>query len=413
MNRLTRLRHIPILRIELYLFYFSVLDILFLPYVFWIATTYSQIFVVFWFFSKKRVVFRKNEYKLFWVLIYIVLLSTAISFFTVPSKYYYSEGLIENIKRGIQLIFSITYYFFFYYIFSTYKINIKKILFLFVLFIAIWGVIYYNNFELFVLLKSFFNSKDSFLGMIDGSYIYRFSFIWSDPNNIGYSIVGVVIFLLCNCNLEFFKGWIIIFILFFILMLTMSSGSWLSLALFFPISFFLWIVGYYKRMSNISRLILLITLSFIIALLIYEFIQFQKSEIGMMAMERIENNSGDSRFIHWKNTLEDKIIPLYILFGEGYQTFVNGIPYSPHSGHLLLYFGYGFIGYLIFMYITFRKRKNIPVRNYLFVLPFLFCFTVNIGIGELKFTALLYMLIAKMCIDNIYEDENLLYRALR
>lgn len=410
---LAKRKHISFQKIELFLFYFTILDILFFPYVFWIATTYSQIFVAFWFFTRKANCFSKNEYKLFLILIYLILLSTAISFFTVPVEYYFSEGLIENIKRAIQLIFSMTYYFFFFYMFSHYKFDISKIAFCFVLYVGAWGVLYFYDFDLFIALKGIFNSKDSFLGMIDGMYIYRFSFIWADPNNIGYTMVGVTIYLLCNCKTGFLKGMSTVFVLVFVLFLTMSSGSWLSFLLFFPIPFFLWVFESLKKTSAFNRLIVFVLFVGATSFIIYNFIEFQKSELGTIAMERVENNSGDSRFVHWKNTLNDKIIPLYVFCGEGYQTFVKGIPYSPHSGHLLLYFGYGLIGYLIFMYITFRKRRGDSLYSYQYMLPFLICFTINIAIGELKFIGLLYLFIASTRrLNKINKNEDILHRTL-
>jgi hypothetical protein len=89
-----------------------------------------------------------------------------------------------------------------------------------------------------------------------------------------------------------------------------------------------------------------------------------------------------------------KNIFLYILAGEGNTLFINGMPFSPHSGHLMFIFGFGFISYYMYMYLIFRKTKAQKWQDMVFIIPFLLCFTINIGIGELKYAAITYMLIA-------------------
>lgn len=379
---------------EKWLFYFTLYDILFFPYIFWIATGYSQILVFLWFLLKPKHEFNKNEYLAFQVICFFVVIGTCISFLTVPASFY-SWGITENIKRAVQFIFSITYYFFFYYIFKYHAFNIKKWLFYLFVYVTIWGIIYFISFDFFLKLKGIFNHADSFLSLVEeGGYIYRYSFIWSDPNNVGYMMVALAIFLLINCQVGYLIGWSIISMLFFILVLVMSSGAWLTVGLFFSIAFFIWFFHFFEAFSLFKKISVAFITVVVLLFLLNKFIEFQHTEIGEMAMERLESNSGDSRFMHWKNTLTDKPLPLYLFAGEGYQTFVGGIPYSSHNGHLLLIYAYGCIAYILFIYITFRKRKGIKFKNYIYIFPLFFCFSVNIGIGELKFIAILFLLVA-------------------
>lgn len=393
---------------EKLLFYFVIGDILFFPYFFLIATTYSQLFVLIWFLLKPKCEFNKNEYLAFQIICFFVVIGTFISFLTIPNAYY-SFGVSENIKRAIQFTAAITYYFFFYYIFKYFSFKIRKLLFYFLIYVTLWGILYFINFDLFLKMKEIFNHADSFLGLVEeGGYFYRFSFIWSDPNNIGYTIVALTIFLLINCRVSYIMGWGSISMLFFILVLVMSSGAWLAVILFLSIAFGIWFFHFFKKFSAFKKVIFIFfTVSFLF-LGVHKFMQLEESEIGKAAIERIESNSGDSRFKHWKNTLSDKPLPLYLFVGEGYQTFVEGVPYSPHNGHLLLIFAYGAIAYILYMYIVFRKRKGVGLKYYLYLFPLFLCFSVNIGIGELKFTAILFLLVAYSARFNKTDGDILL-----
>ena len=136
---------------------------------------------------------------------------------------------------------------------------------------------------------------------------------------------------------------------------------------------------------------------------------FLESKIGEVAVKRMESKSeqGDSRPKIWKELLESKNILFYSLIGEGNSLFVNGKIYSPHSGHFVFIFAYGLICYYLYMYLVFRKMKKQTWSDYLPILPFLVCFTVNIGIGELKFAVLMYMVIAYSRIRIYFQTKEL------
>jgi hypothetical protein len=184
-----------ILKFEKYLFYFVVIDILFSPYMFFLATSYSQFLVLIWFLIKNKKEFVVKEYRFYCWILGFVLAGCFISLFTIPHdvSYYF----IDNIKRGLNLWMGISYYFFFYYIFKYIDIELRKWLIVVVVYVTLWGVLYYINMEDFFILKKIFNPHDATLSIKDAIF-FRFNFIWTDPNNVGYALVGIVSFLILD-----------------------------------------------------------------------------------------------------------------------------------------------------------------------------------------------------------------------
>jgi len=73
---------------------------------------------------------------------------------------------------------------------------------------------------------------------------------------------------------------------------------------------------------------------------------------------------------------------------------VDGSKFSPHNGHFYWILGYGFISYVLFMYLIFRKRKRTGLKQYIWVLSILIGFTVNILLGEIKMMGIVMLLVA-------------------
>ena len=103
-----------------------------------------------------------------------------------------------------------------------------------------------------------------------------------------------------------------------------------------------------------------------------------------LALDRFESNSSDSRTKIWIDFLENKNIFQYVLWGNGSNIYIDGLLRRPHNGHLYLIYAYGFVAYIMFLFM-FRKRFHTTWKEYAFMLPLLFGFTINVGINEQKF----------------------------
>lgn len=387
------------LNFEKYLLLFTIVDILFAPYVFFLATTYSQFIVFIWFIMKDKQFFYKREVKLYYWILAFILLSVFISMFVVPSNQL-SFYVIENLKRGLNIGLAVSYYFFFYYMFKEANIRIEKWLFVFVVFVTVWGVLYYMNINLFLSLKVLFNPRDATMtNLVLGNFFLRFNYIWTDPNNVGYTLVAVVSFLIINKGVNNIQLIISVLCLLFCLLLIMSAGSIASAVVFIPLAY---IIRLRNSRSFVNFVMIAVSLVVIGYIVQKYYSDFASSEIGERATLRLENKneSGDTRPLIWKELFESKNLLLYLFAGEGTILFVNGQPYSPHSGHWVFIFGYGMIAYFFYLYIIFRKPRWQKWKYYIYILPFFLCFTINIGIGELKFAAIMYMMVAFSRIDG-------------
>lgn len=389
---------------EKFLFYFAIFDVLFLPYVWSIATTYTQILALVWlivkFCSSKACEINRTDKHLYISFLFFVIACTATSVFFIPIKYT-DVGLRENILRAIQVSSSFGYLFLFIYGFERISIRWDVILWGLIVYVMVWGIIYVNDFSLFLSLKQFFNSHDSIMNLYesDADYVYRFSFIWTDPNNISYAICSTYIFLVTWRQSKLIYEILGLFTVFFICTISMSTGGFISLLLCVLVLF----VNIVQRsrikghaLSAVYFLISILVVGFLIYWLIYYFLP--ESAIDS-SLNRFSNKGLDtSRLDIWSKLFTDKLdyLPVFLFYGMGYQVYVSGEPFNVHNGHFLLIFAYGFIGYLCYMLLLFRKPHFVSIRKYLFMLPFFLGFTINTYIGEAKAIALVMMLIALM-----------------
>ena len=97
-----------------------------------------------------------------------------------------------------------------------------------------------------------------------------------------------------------------------------------------------------------------------------------------------EGNISGSRFDIWVMFLQEKNIFKYLFLGEGTQFFIDGERLMPHSGHLHLIYGYGFIFYLLFCYMFFPFTKAKKKSSIFILLVILVIFTMNTVVGDLR-----------------------------
>lgn len=382
-------------KFERFLLIFVLIDIFFAPYVFFIATTFSQLFVFVWFLSKDKAVFQRQEVKFYYAIWVFVVISVFISLFTLPVTSV-EEYFLENIKRGLAFGMAISYYFFFSYMIKRYKFAFEKWIYALIIYVALWGMLYFLNMGAFLAIKPFFNRADPFTNgamVSDPDYFNRFNFIWSDPNNIGYTIVGLAAFLVLRKNTSNFVLITTVLPTLFIIFITMSGGSILAAVVVLPIA----LAYKFKESSSLkSGFFILVSLMVMSAIAISFSDQILASEVGEATVARLEDKTEteEPRFEIWNRLIENKNILYYIPAGEGIMIFLNGKSYAPHSGHLMLIYGFGLICYLLYMYLFYRKSKTQYWTDYLYILPFFLCFTLNIGLGELKYSAIFYILVA-------------------
>lgn len=387
--------------LSIYIFFIVVLDVLILPYFPYFAIS-NMFFLMFidMILRKKIVV----EGKIFYLFVLFLIFSLLSTWFSYYSDFYNLGIFSENIKRFFQLILVFIFYFYFYDFFSTgdNKKYIKYLIGIFFVSVFLWALLYYISLDGFLSLKRIFNSNDNFVERYysgENTY-YRFSYIWSDPNNIAYAVLGVFLFSLFNYR----NNILIIFLYFLVVLLvclfSMSTAAWLIL-FSFVVPCLLYRLDWRNPKILFSLLILVLMFSYFLSGFLIELLN---SEVATNSFERFENNninteSGGSRFEIWSNIYSyyNGSFHNYLIFGDGYQLHYGDKLVKPHNGLFLIFLGYGLPALIIFVYIFFKFKL---LKEYLFVVPFFLCFFVNIMIGEMKFFVLYLLLLAYVRAKN-------------
>ena len=382
-------------KLDKYLFYFIVIDVFFAPYFPLLAIATSQFFVFGWFLLRGSKCCNPKEVKAYYFFLLFIVLSNMVSLFVIPPEQF-DKIFIDNWKRGINIGTSVSYYFFFSYYFRNSNTKAWKWVFLLVVYMALWAMLYYADLGSFFHYKTIFNPRDStMLSQGSRDISFRFNFIWTDPNNVGYAIVGLVTALIINRSTPNLLMVISIMLSVFVMLMTMSMGTLISGCIFIPVSLLF-------RLKNDKSLLNIISMIFFCMIAVYmvnymsaDIMESDSAKTSLARLEKKEE-TGDDRPKIWRTLLESKSVATHAIIGEGSNIFVEKQVYSPHSGHLMLIFSYGLIAYLLFMYIIFRKPHVQTISAYIPTLPFLFGFTSNIGIGEIKFVGVLAFVVASM-----------------
>ncbi|WP_019837359.1 O-antigen ligase family protein [Acinetobacter towneri] len=385
------------------LFLILMVDILILPYFPFFAIN-TLFFLVFYDFLCDRK-FILDEKFLCFSLVFLVfaLISTYLSYY---SDNYNLGFFSENIKRFFQLLLCFVFYIYFYNFFRKNRSN-KETLFLiraFFICVFTWAVIYYFSLDNFLTLKGLFNRNDSFIDMYEGgeNNLYRFSYIWTDPNNIAYAILGVFLFAIFNLKVSVVESFLYLAIVFFVCLLSMSTTAWLILfAIVMPCFFY---NLNYKDLKTLLFVFSIIVLFLIFGLKVIS--NVLQSDVALSSFERFESNnigteSGNSRLEIWKKIFSyyGGDLYKYVFWGQGYQLHHNDQLIKPHNGFFLILFAYGFFASILFMYVFFNFKLN---KKYIFMIPFFLCFFINVMIGELKLF-LLYVFLLAFVRANAYK----------
>ena len=384
-------------KLEQTLYYFIIIDILFLPYLNFFVIPISLPFLFIWYCFNLKKIKICFDLKLTLGISFCVLISTISSFLYIPNYINDLNIWSENLKRALQLISSFIYIFYIYY-FNYIKVrNIKKILLYFIGFVDIFAIIYFINLNFYYNIKLTIGIHDPFMDFYyttTTDMFARFSYIWSDPNSIGYIIVGVGLYLLINEKSSQIEKIFIYISMIFIILCTMSTGAMIALIICMIMKFLFSIRNIKVYVKYRYRDILF----FMISILIISFalINIPKlSEINIFnySINRIESNSTDSRIDIYTNLLINKNPIKNILLGEGYNIILDNQLKRPHSDHLRILYAYGGIVYILILILLFRKYKKEKVINYLYKIPFFICFSINTLIDEQKILIIMLILI--------------------
>lgn len=397
--------------LEKTLFYFCIIDMLFLPYIRFLSIKASMIIVAIWYLNGgfKKAFTRKsfNRFLMFIILSSIsVLLGTVINYQNYGTTYL----LVSNAKIIVITWFSYLFLYYYIYNFKKYNIKLEKILIFYLSFAFVSAILFWVDPQTFYDLRRFWTLGNENILFLNISTT-RFMHIASEPNNFSAMIIAIVAYLRYVEEISRIKMYYVYIISYIIIVTAMSTtGMFMFISLI--------IIGLFQKRKTVTRIklskILIFSINiFVLFILIIFFkeniLSFFSSDVFKSAQLRYDsylknNNYSGSRIRIWNNLLNSINIIKYIIVGRGTNIISKGISYKPHNGHLFLIYGYGMIAYLMYMFEFFIPKKNTPIKNYLAVtLPFLIIFTMNTMLGDLRCVFLFVLLLAKVVAKNSNE----------
>lgn len=377
--------------------FFVLIDSFFLPYFFLITAPYSLPFVYFWFILNVKKILNTKPFLYFSIIIILMFISTFFGYLVNPT--FLVDNLIFIVKFGYIFIV----WFLLFFEFKKIGFNKTKILYFLYLFVFLFAIIYYFDKNLFLSFQNFWNYKARFFAYTyDNLEGFRFSFIWEDPNNIGYMSIAISTFLLIYTKPVFIIKVFLLLSAVFIVVLTGSSGaalSMLTMIIFLFISQFSSNTNFNLRKGLFSSRLFLglfIIISLISTIIFYDsFILLIDSSVFQSNLQRLLTNNGQSRINIWLNLL-NRLEPidfiLHLFIGNGGTTLLNGVQYLTHNGHIYWIVSYGLISYLLSLKLIFYRFK-LNGSFFIWFIPIFIGFTVNIMISELKLSVIIIYLI--------------------
>ncbi len=396
---------------DLILLCLCIVDTLFFPYIKFISASISMILLPIWFiFNFTRLNLSKRNTIILTAMIFMIL-SFLISTVTVPS---FAPGLggvlinviSTNLKNLVIILYGLLYCVFYEFIFNKCNVSLKKVLTLYIIFVFLLSLIYIINPQLYFNVRAFWTMGGNAIIITDSLSIFRYTGTFSDPNNIATAIVGVFAFLWFNEKTSAFLKVFSLITTTIILVSTMSNTGIIC----FAIVGFCIIVNMSKegmlflfknKKINLSTFWMFFFLCLSLPLLIYGGKLLSNNEIFEIAFNRIESNSGESRFTIWMDLIQKNNFLKYLIIGQGGTIINDGRVRAPHNGHFFMFLGYGFIAYVTFL-ISLFKFDISRIKKYVFLIPFFIGFTLNVGIYEPRYINLLVLLIAA---NNVVEQR--------
>lgn len=299
-------------------------------------------------------------------------------------------------------------YIFFLYNYFAYceigKLNIiKKLLFVYLLFVGIMSALYMVAPGQYFSFRQFWTMSGTEISFTE-LMISRYTHIFSDPNNAGCVLLAVLAYLLVYENLSPVYLFICSAICCLSIFVTFSvSANAQMMAL---------LVVYYclrsaSKNQKRNKKLLLFFIALVIIFVILNISLLFDNQLVETLLKRISINSNNGlggRVEIWTEMLE-RINPLQcLLWGRGLVIDSAGIVYQPHNGILVLIYSYGILTTILFC----KKFFSLLHRKYLYYLPYIpiaLNIFINSGFADYRFITLSVLIISLMHTRSVQGEE--------
>lgn len=381
------------------LLYLLIIDLLFLPYFKPIKSSFSSVILLGIFLLNIKNYLSIKKYYFNYIFFVFVFLSFCISIFKFP------DFVMNNLSRLVILTLMILVYIYFKENRFMTKINIKKILYIYLIFTSVLALIYFIDVGMYFGLKNIWSLNANYDSNSTLNILNRFCGIMSDPNNCACVVLAICSFLdrfHLRDKEKIIKNICTIFIVF----MTMSVTGIICLIVYFIISVF--ISGTYKRIK-LKKIITTIIFTFILLIVVEYLIN---SDVGKNLLERITINTTNndiSRINIWINMIRNLDLKQYIFSGFGGTILINNMVSNPHNGLLYFVYNYGMIATFLFCYTFIHKVVRFN-RNEIYYIFFFINFILNTVVIDYRATMIYVILFVFSTIsrkDKYYEDSYL------
>jgi|SRR5690554_4756882 len=386
------------------MFAFVVVDLMFLPYLRVLSSSASMVVLPFWFVFRGHVIRNDRDFRLCVLAIFVAILSFLVSFLKFPDGFLMRSGsrgsAVSMVPNTVILCYMFLYYMFFKSVISRYSFSVDRFLYFYLGFVLVLALLFYLDPAFYFEVRSFWTMFDNVIevGEFENA-MYRFTSTLSEPNNIAALVVSIYSYLVIYKDKVYSCSVALTVLLMLVVFATMSSSG-MALMVLAVFVFVLKDSVFQNGVSMRRMTIKILSSIFFACVAILAFAYFQSTEVGEIASSRVSENSMDSRYRIWFNSIDPSKLMGSLIFGDGGLVVLNGKVVNPHNGHLHLIYSYGFLLYLVFIYIYFVAPVRINVR-YFFVVPLLACFTINVGIYELRFAGLMALILAAARVEKI------------
>ena len=386
-------------KIPVFLMCFLLVDAALLPYIRRIKCTMGMLMILLWYLRNFNRFRTDREFRRFIACLVIMVVSLVIGFSVLPSNLpaNFTTGGINVINYDITysaiIIFAFIYYFYFREATKEYYEQFYAVLKFISITIFSFACLYIVSPTIFYVFRAIFtlsgNTRDVTIG---ASYVYRYTYSFSDPNSISAISVAIMMLIFENKNEKIWKKYVYCAMMLISVIASMSAQGLMALV----ICLFIYVARLFleqkKRISTISLLITVVA----IVLLFAAWVIIQNQPVIMKSLGRVtsNSNSAQTRLGVWKNLLANKGVLAYVLFGNGNAISLNGYAIMPHNGHLYLLYSYGLIFYMLFISIFLWKKRDTKWSNLMFLIPLFVCFTINVGLIDARYAMFMAALTA-------------------
>lgn len=389
------------MRREVRLFYFTLIDIMFFPYIFHLPIKVSMITLIMWVFKNE-----KNRNKKFQtnLLIFAFIGGISVLYGLIKSQVS-SSVIMTNVQTLVIIIYA---YIAYEYVATTkrkYDIDLTNIFILYLSVAAAFMLLYWAKPTLFFQIRPFWTIQRT--GEVFTSYANnRYTFLVSEPNNLSALVVAIMAYLFTEGSIEK-KEVIGISVIIACIVVSTSSNSGM---IYYVAIFFLCIVFRGKKarypkqrsMGLYRKAFMYVAIAVVlvfVAVIIFNWDKVSQSDLFNTATNRYKLyiNSQDvdytgARSEVWKRMIQSHNIFEYLIIGDASIG-------KPHSGHLYIIYAFGMVMYVLFMrafLLNFKRGR----AAYFVRIVFLAVFTMNTLIVDLRAFVLFAVLLAATARNN-------------